>query len=811
MPVFENGKDFEIHNSTFLDVGDSNHNYYGTKQTVFHILEGQVAAGAFHNSGERFDPPKCHEGTRVAVLNTIWEWLTNKEVGAPRVMWLYGPAGAGKSAIAQTLAEKTHNKCILAASFFFSRTSSGRNDATRLVATIAYQVAQYIPDARSHIQKALEDDPMIFSKSLETQFHELVTKPLLAVVPSHFASLPPQPVLMIIDGLDECTGGDIQSTIIRCFVSALTRHSLPLHILISSRPELAIRDSFAHPDRRGSYVSLVLGDDFQADSDITLFLRESFAVIRETHILKSYIPKEWPSDDDIKVLVRKSSGQFIFASTVVRYVKSPRHRPMNRLADILGIGSRQDAAPFAELDALYMHILQSAHETQRTNIHRVLGFLLCSESIQGMELSEIEDLLNLPSGDLCLALADCHSIIYIPSSPEEDPQDGYSFWPSLHFHHASISDFLIDPARSQLFFVDQVMVHAEITRFCMKGISSPLLGVRLYSSDYLPYHCQRAHMDKALFEELLSLNLLSLLRIYSCDVEQSPCWTQYFPCTRQISWVREQTRLGLFDVPISLVNRHLRTLDHHMKEQINAFRWPDRLPELFALAYELRPHRNLAGLFGTLDVWEFTGHILGLDIRHAYGAAPDTCEFLLAASFATLRTESAEQLYLDFLYDRERAGRYHINQTIYAQVALRCIIYICEEPHENIARKRFKTGHNPKACLLGREALPSILSSAAPLGELADRLRSTSVSHCVGLDVARAEYLQRYDIWKEQDHPVQSEQDLVVVRRPQKIPQSLSRLKPPLIQRRMLGETERKSNLPKAPRQFPSRILQPPY
>ncbi|KAF9456398.1 hypothetical protein BDZ94DRAFT_1302565 [Collybia nuda] len=68
------------------------------------------------------------------------------------------------------------------------------------------RVAQYIPDSRSHIQKALENDPMIFSKPLETQLHELVTKPLLAVIPSHFASLPAQPVLKIIDGLGECTG-----------------------------------------------------------------------------------------------------------------------------------------------------------------------------------------------------------------------------------------------------------------------------------------------------------------------------------------------------------------------------------------------------------------------------------------------------------------------------------------------------------------------------------------------------------------------------------------------------------------------------
>ncbi|KAF8982500.1 hypothetical protein BDQ17DRAFT_1505788 [Cyathus striatus] len=41
---------------------------------------------------------------------------------------LYGPAGAGKSAIAQTTAEECHREGKLAASFFYSRFSQ---DATQ--------------------------------------------------------------------------------------------------------------------------------------------------------------------------------------------------------------------------------------------------------------------------------------------------------------------------------------------------------------------------------------------------------------------------------------------------------------------------------------------------------------------------------------------------------------------------------------------------------------------------------------------------------------------------------------------------------
>lgn len=436
------------------------------------MLESRVAAGAFHNSNERYDPPKCHPRTRTAVLNKIRDWYQNEEATVPCIMWLYGPAGAGKSAIAQTMAEECHMLRTLAASFFFSRTAPGRNDATRLNATIAYQIAHEIPEARTHIQQALENDPMIFSKSLEIQLHQLVTRPLLRVV--YTTPLPSKhwPKIIIIDGLDECNGGETQQAIVHCFTSTLTQHKLPVRVLILSRLERPIRDSFSRPDLRGAYVSLVLDDDYQANRDIELFLRESFNDIRQTHVLKPHIPEAWPSDHDINTLIQKSSGQFIFASTVIRYTNSPCHRPRDRLQDVLGIGSGKDSAPFAELDALYMHILESADETQHLTVMRIFGFLLCRspqhEVQKPTRVSPMEGFLNLQSGDVSLALADCHSIIHAPSSSKSGSRSDSS----VYFLHASIPDFLLDPARSQRFFVDSGKAHADLARACMRGVYS---------------------------------------------------------------------------------------------------------------------------------------------------------------------------------------------------------------------------------------------------------------------------------------------------------------------------------------------------
>ena len=42
------------------------------------LLQAARVPGAFHNSFERFDPPKCHPHTREAVRQKIFDWVTKK-------------------------------------------------------------------------------------------------------------------------------------------------------------------------------------------------------------------------------------------------------------------------------------------------------------------------------------------------------------------------------------------------------------------------------------------------------------------------------------------------------------------------------------------------------------------------------------------------------------------------------------------------------------------------------------------------------------------------------------------------------------
>ncbi|KAJ7899395.1 hypothetical protein B0H13DRAFT_1481802, partial [Mycena leptocephala] len=82
-----------------------------------------------HNSAQRYPQPKCHRETRTEMLENLWNWTHNLR---NRIIWLYGPAGAGKSAIAQSLCLKLEAEGCLGGAFFFKRGHLSRGNGNKL-------------------------------------------------------------------------------------------------------------------------------------------------------------------------------------------------------------------------------------------------------------------------------------------------------------------------------------------------------------------------------------------------------------------------------------------------------------------------------------------------------------------------------------------------------------------------------------------------------------------------------------------------------------------------------------------------------
>ncbi|KAJ7097696.1 hypothetical protein C8R44DRAFT_369215 [Mycena epipterygia] len=475
------------HESTSINgglfIGGNVNNIERRGELGLHILHRAVAGDALHNSADRYPQPKCHPNTRMKMLDVLWDWSCG--TGPPRnwtseedddwrsdsdsdsesdgddeslceddpdgsVIWLHGPAGAGKSAIAQSFCQKLEAEGRLGGSFFFKRGHPSRGNAKKLFPTIAYQLSLLLPQFKSDISNRIEDDQSLLDRSYSLQLQNLIIEPCQQITPAG------RTFVIIIDGLDECEGQKVQQEILRLIGNAVQEHKLPLRFLIASRPEPHIRQIFREPCGVG-FCRLNIQQSF---ADVRRYLRDEFARIHEEHETMTTISSPWPSLEVIETLVDKSSGYFIYASTVVKYVDDDDFRPTERLSVIMGIKEPDSTeSPFSPLDHLYTQILSDAPaRPQLLEILAVIAAKFC------LRVSHIEQLLDLKPGDVRLILRRLHSVINLPPS-DDDPNLGVTF------HHASFLDFITHPIRSHTFFVGGPQRRIDLACHLLKAFS----------------------------------------------------------------------------------------------------------------------------------------------------------------------------------------------------------------------------------------------------------------------------------------------------------------------------------------------------
>ena len=422
-----------------------------------------ISPTASHNSLQQFDRPKCHPNTRVAVIKKIQDWILGNTDISP-VMWLHGAAGAGKTAISHTIAAWCEEQNLLLASFFFFRGDRTRKHIKPLIATLAYGIALSVPAMRPFVERAVELDPNIFSRRLEVQLVKLVLEPFECV--SRAGASHTLPHVIVIDGLDECVDPVEQKALLWLLTSALGDWMPGWRVLVSSRAELAISNLFNNAPLMNISTRIALdSSEYKSGDDIRRFLVDAFDVIKQIHSRRMYIPFDWPRSDTIDKLVQKSSGQFIYAKTVIKYVESEYHSPCRRLETLLGIREAPSDGhdlPFVELDFLYTHILSSTRVADVETTCRVVALCISYHDINwwGFERTEelavpdglefIGDIMNKDEEELSLILSELGSIISL--------DDDCNWFKVLH---ASLADFLFDPVRSHL-YVNRGSLNAQI-------------------------------------------------------------------------------------------------------------------------------------------------------------------------------------------------------------------------------------------------------------------------------------------------------------------------------------------------------------
>ncbi|KAJ3567776.1 hypothetical protein NP233_g6148 [Leucocoprinus birnbaumii] len=364
-----------------------------------------------------------------------------------RVMWMDGPAGVGKSAVAQTWSEELEEKFL--AAFFFSR-ANGWNQPLRFFPTLAYQLATKYESYRAAIEGVISRDPLVLEMSLEAQFRELFVKPLRELSPDDRNAI--EDTIIIVDGLDEC--GPIntkldhvkaQEMIIKLIITAAASRDSPFLWGVISRPESHIVSAFA--SKQAHAVTWHLTLPLRApnvDEDITSYLRDAFATIR----LKYHsISPSWPSENSLAQLVKQSDGLFAYASSAARYIErssglpsESRLGPEDRLQSLLEPSSGLRAS-FSKLDQLYLLIMDQIPKAVLPNTLVILRASQWNNRVLWKSISILSSLLGMSNPVFYNAISPLYSVLQVTMADNKS-------YPFLKFYHASFTDFLGTLSRS---------------------------------------------------------------------------------------------------------------------------------------------------------------------------------------------------------------------------------------------------------------------------------------------------------------------------------------------------------------------------
>ncbi|KAF5309488.1 hypothetical protein D9619_012439 [Psilocybe cf. subviscida] len=471
--MFNNSQKINISGGSF----NVTTNYSTVNGPSLDAVYRRVAPNAILNAGGRADEARCHPGTRKEVLSRIEKWRDAQDRQTPPMFWLSGPAGAGKTAIVQTIAERCNAQRIPQANFFFFRTDNSRNNISPLVATLVHQITLLYPSLRNPVATVLSTNPLILDSSLEDQLIQLIVAPLQAIRKSSPSYAPP---LLLIDGLDECKSEDkhSQQQILHAFDKALVEYPCLFRLLVASRDESQIQVAFN--DIYSPLLPLYLNNKYLPKNDIRSFVNDEFKRLRKTHPLAYTLDAIWPSVEDIEGIVWKSSGQFIYAATIMRFIFNSSASPALSLARVQGAAqiSANSKSPFSHLDTIYAYILSQVDDQQALKdiLHAQLllkAFLPSSGKFCCANPPKPVDILEAYNHEYT-------EVIVRSCLAELTSIAQYTEYRELLFHHASFPDYLLDQSRSGEYFVDidafNFKIQPTVWRACRKLEQNTGLG-----------------------------------------------------------------------------------------------------------------------------------------------------------------------------------------------------------------------------------------------------------------------------------------------------------------------------------------------
>jgi hypothetical protein len=432
----------------------------------------------------------CLLGTREGILSEIGDWLSDTSPASPRLFWLTGMPGCGKSTICVSVAEESDIAGLLWAQYFFDRSDPRTTDATKVFRSMAWQLANNSTRSReivfSMVDTLARDDGRCIAKYFDHNHVQHLFVDPLRVAASRDSS---QPVVIVFDALDE---GEHE---IRKFCQLLANSipALPSNVKIFVTSRNAVRDTFPslpQTDAKSRYLDT---DEPSSQADVEFFIRESLRGIARD--FEGRLEDDWIGEADIDEICAQASGLFVWARSAIAFIKDRLERYGNRpkmIKEMLTILKTKplEAIPPAEegfkpISTLYMEILRDIYPQESPDVdefRRIVGAMIfvaepvCLRSLRYLLYPDSEDIED--TGDSRATHVMRASSMDVPDFQNLFLLLRWIFKPNtaritletFPRCHKSFVGFIRDPSQSGYFSVNSTEVHEDIARQCLRQL-----------------------------------------------------------------------------------------------------------------------------------------------------------------------------------------------------------------------------------------------------------------------------------------------------------------------------------------------------
>ena len=386
-------------------------------------------------------------GTRESLLGQIITWVANQSgQDESNTYWIYGLPGIGKTSLAHSICNRLYDQKHLAGAFFCRRDGPVLSEPKNILPTLIYKLATFFPPFGKIVVEHLRNDPHLSPESMKPSlFLEFI---------GNLTRLPPQPLVFVIDALDECGDETSRPALLRTLTEATALASW-LRIIITSRPEDDIQ-RFFNAAVRSPYSSFDLATDQEATADLRTFARNQLDLVAK----RWYLSLPWPEEAIFDRVISRANGLFIFIKTVVLALDSCADQTETlkaALEDSAGTG-------LESLYGLYSSILKARIVHWKAEFRQTIGVLLTTAQYRPLGEDTIAELAEVKPHLVKRWVNDLSSLLY----RDEKPNGG------LHVRHVSISEYFLSDSCPSDYRVNLRDANTHLGIACLKTMVDKL-------------------------------------------------------------------------------------------------------------------------------------------------------------------------------------------------------------------------------------------------------------------------------------------------------------------------------------------------